>query len=184
MASLGFLDPEQPRANHGAAAISLTTSNPVSAHPCFLWPQQPLLRSQLVLTSCSRWEQHRAAARGRGGRLPPSSCSSVSHHAAMGGRAQGTVGDRDSVQRGNQTRINSKPQGWGGELPARLGGRQQGSWEEDREWDLSWRQLPPVSDCMGGPAATGHAGWPRTPPWPGSEHRGWGYPPATLPAWS
>lgn len=62
MAPLGFLQPEQPRANHGASGISLTMSNPVSAHPCFRQPQQPLLRSQPALTSCWRWEQDGAAA--------------------------------------------------------------------------------------------------------------------------
>lgn len=72
MAPLGSPEPEQPRANHGAAGISLTTSNPVSAHPCFRRLQQPLLRSQLALTSCSRWEQDGAAAGEGGGRLPPS----------------------------------------------------------------------------------------------------------------
>lgn len=58
----GFPEPEQPRANHGAAGISLTTSNPVSAHPCSCWPQQSLLRSQPALTSCCRREQHGAGS--------------------------------------------------------------------------------------------------------------------------
>lgn len=62
MAPLGFPEPEQPRANHRVAGISLTMSNPVSAHPCFRQPQQPLLRSQPALMSCSRQEQDGAAA--------------------------------------------------------------------------------------------------------------------------
>lgn len=41
-----------------------------------------------------------------------------------------------------------------------------------------------MSDCMEGSAAVGHAGWPGTPPQPGSKHQGWDYSPATVLAFS
>lgn len=69
---------------------------------------------------------------------------SVPCHAERGGRAQGSAGDGDPGQSGDQTRINNKLQGWREEFPARLRRTRQGSLEEGREWDPSWRQLPPI----------------------------------------
>lgn len=169
MAPSGFPEPEQPRANHGAAGISLTTSNPISAHPCFRRPQQPLLRSQPVLTSCWRWEQHRAAAGEGGGRLPPSPCHSMLCYEGWEGagqrRGRGPCSkwrsDQDKqktagTERGVSSQTLKKVTG--------IVGRGLGAGPQPEATAAD------MSDCMGGPAAMGHAQWPRTPPQLGSEH--------------
>lgn len=67
-------------------------------------------------------------------------------HAVRGGSVQGSGRDSYLIQRGDQTRINSKLRGWRAEFPDSLKGRRQGSWEHGREWDLSWRPQPPLCE--------------------------------------
>lgn len=61
-------------------------------------------------------------------------------HTVRGGSGR----DGGPLQRGDQSRTNSKLQGWGAESPGSLKGRRRGSWEHARKGNLSWEDTAPL----------------------------------------
>lgn len=92
-------------------------------------------------------------------------------------------GIRHPAQEGDQTRMNSRQ---GMERGVSSQAQRKATGIVGRGWGVG-PQLETTTvdmvDCIGSLAAMGHARWPWTPSWMGSQHQGWGCPePCSLPA--